>query len=124
MYEVPEHLIIEQVEAHMRQLGISPHGNITLNADGNLHRYCVEGDTLSSKNGAYRIHTDGVPAWYLKDWKRNIDVTGKFDAESLTASDREAYTERINDKAYMEQVRIRRETLEHEERQRKREAST
>ena len=123
MYEVPELLIIEQVEAHMRQLGISPHGNITLNADGELHRYCVEGDSPGSKNGAYRIHTDGVPAWYLKDWKRGIDVTGKFDSSGLTGSDSEAYTQRINDKAYIERSRIRRETLERKEKQKKYEAT-
>ena len=123
MYEVPEHLIIEQVEAHMRRLGISPHGNISLKADGELHRYCVEGDSPGSKNGAYRIHTDGVPAWYLCDWKRNIDVTGHFDDSGLTGSDKEAYTQCINDKAYIEQSRIHRETLEREERKRKREAT-
>lgn len=123
MYEVPELLIIEQVEAHMRQLGISPHGNITLNADGELHRYCVEGDSPGSKNGAYRIHTDGVPAWYLCDWKRGIDVTGRFDDSSLTDSDKEAYTQRINDKAYIERSRIHRETLEREEIQKKYEAT-
>ncbi len=123
MYEVPEHLIIEQVEAHMRRLGISPHVNISLKADGELHRYTVEGDSTSTKNGAYRIHTDGVPAWYLGDWKRNIDVTGHFDDSGLTGSDKEAYTQRINDKAYIEQSRIHRETLEREERKRKREAT-
>lgn len=123
MYEVPEHLIIEQVEAHMRRLGISPQGNISLKADGELHRYTVEGDSTSTKNGAYRIHTDGVPAWYLGDWKRNIDVTGHFDDSGLTGSDKEAYTQRINDKAYIEQSRIHRETLEREERKRKREAT-
>ena len=123
MYEVPEHLIIEQVEAHMRRLGISPHGNISLKADGELHRYCVEDDSPGSKNGAYRIHTDGVPAWYLCDWKREIDVTGHFDDSGLTGSDKEAYTQRINDKAYIEQSRIHRETLEREERKRKREAT-
>ena len=123
MYEVPEHLIIEQVEAHMRRLGISPHGNISLKADGELHRYCVEGDSPGSKNGAYRIHTDGVPAWYLCDWKREIDVTGHFDDSGLTGSDKEAYTQCINDKAYIEQSRIHRETLEREERKRKREAT-
>ena len=123
MYEVPEHLIIEQVEAHMRRLGISPHGNISLKADGELHRYTVEGDSTSTKNGAYRIHTDGVPAWYLCDWKREIDVTGHFDDSGLTGSDKEAYTQRINDKAYIEQSRIHRETLEREERKRKREAT-
>ncbi len=123
MYDIDEHLIIEQVEAHMRQLGISPRGNISLNADGYLHRYCVEGDSPGSKNGAYRIHTDGVPAWYLGDWKRNIDVTGRFDDSSLTGSDKEAYTRRINDKDYLERSRIRRETFEREERKKKREAT-
>lgn len=123
MYEVPKNLIIEQVEAHMRELGISPHGNISLIADGYLHRYTVEGDSTSTKNGAYRIHTDGVPAWYLKDWKRGIDVTGKFDASGLTGSDSEAYNQRINDKAYIERSRILRETLERKEKQKKYEAT-
>ena len=123
MTEIPEHLIIEQVEAHMRQLGISPHGNITLIADGNLHPYTVEGDKPSTKNGRYRIHTDGVPAWYLCDWKRGIDVTGKFDDSGLSGSDREAYTERIHDKAYMETVERIRYNQQEKERQRKREAT-
>ena len=123
MYEVPKHLIIEQVEAHMRELGISPHGNISLNADGELHRYCVEGDSPGSKNGAYRIHTDGVPTWYLCDWKREIDVTGHFDSSGLTGSDKQAYTARINDKDYIEKCRIIRETREYEERKRNREAT-
>lgn len=123
MYEIPEHLIIEQVEAHMHRLGIPPNGNIVLIPDGELHRYTVEGDNPSTKNGAYRIHTDGVPAWYLCDWKRDIDTTGKFDASGLLDSDRDAYTQRTSDKDYMEQVRIRRETLEYEERKRKRKAA-
>lgn len=123
VYEVPEHLVIEQVEAHMRELGISPKDNIRLQADGELHRYCVEGDKAGTKNGAYRIHVDGIPAWYICDWKRQIDVTGRFDDSGLSASDREAYTSRINDKEYMERARIRRETLEYEERKRKREAT-
>ena len=123
MYEVPEYLIIEQVEAHMRELGISPKDNIRLQADGELHRYCVEGDKAGTKNGAYRIHTDGIPAWYLCDWKRNIDVTGRFDDSRLSDADRKAYTERINDKSYMESSRIHRENIEYEERKRKREAT-
>lgn len=123
MYDIPEHLIIEQVEAHMRQLGISPRGNISLIADGELHSYTVEGDKPSTKNGRYRIHTDGVPAWYLKDWKRGIDVTGKFDAESLTGADKEIYSARMSDKQYLEAVERIRYEQQAKERQRKREAT-
>ena len=123
MYAVSEELIIEQVLAHMNRLGISPCEDASLIADGELHRYAVIGDKSGTRNGAYRIHTDGMPAWYLCDWKREIEATGHFDSSVLSGSDLEGYQERINDKSYMEMSRIRRETLEREERMRKKEAT-
>ena len=123
MYNISENLIIEQVLADMNHLGISPRGGTTLICDSKLHRYTVEGDNPSTKNGVYRIHTDGRPAWYLCDWKRGIEATGHFDSSVLSGSDLEEYRERINDKSYMEQSRIRRETFEREERKNRREAT-
>ena len=124
MYEVPEALILEQVQAQMRDLGILPCGDTTLIADGKLHRYNIDGDKRGSLNGAYRIHTDGLPAWYLCDWRRGIEVTGHFDSSVLTGSELGAFNERFSDKKYLEYVERVRYEQEAEQRKIQREAIT
>ena len=36
----------------------------------NFQRYQIEGHKNGSTNGAYVIHTDGIPAAYIQDWSR------------------------------------------------------
>lgn len=124
MYDIDEQAIIDQVLEHMRQLGIYPQDTASLKADGELHRYAVEGDSPSTKNGAYRIHPDGVPAWYLKDWKGNgVEAKGHFNPQGLSGTDKEAYNKRLNDKEYLANVERLRDEREKGEEQRKREAT-
>ncbi len=47
--------------------------------DGQLHRYTVEGDKRTTKNGAYCIYTDGYPAGYLQNWKTGLKTNWRFD---------------------------------------------
>ncbi|MBN2722374.1 MAG: DUF1738 domain-containing protein, partial [Campylobacterales bacterium] len=42
-------------------------------ADGNFHRVKVPGDKGATKSGSYRIHNDGRPNLYLKDFKNDIE---------------------------------------------------
>ena len=123
MYEITEQAIIDQVLEHMRKEGAYPSGNVSLNADGELHRYTIEGDSLNTKNGAYRIHTDGVPAWYFRDWKRGIEAKGTFNPQELSGTDKKVYNERLNDKEYLANVERLRAEREKKEEQRKREAT-
>ncbi len=123
MYDIDEQAIIDQVLEHMRKEGAYPSGNVSLNADGELHRYTIEGDSLNTKNGAYRIHTDGVPAWYFRDWKRGIEAKGTFNPQELSGTDKVAYTRRLNDKEYLSNVNRLRAEREKGEEQRKREAT-
>lgn len=44
-------------------------------ADGKLHRFHIEGDKAGSKNGAYVLHLDGVPAGYYKNYKSGEEGT-------------------------------------------------
>lgn len=117
-YEIDDSKVIEQVVAHMKELGIPPAPAETLTADGQLHRYHVDGDKHGTKNGAYKIHTDGVPAWYIHSFKRGVTETGKFNADGLTGTDAEIYRKRIADKEYMEQVERAREITRQRERER------
>ena len=86
-----EKQIEEQVRTLMLQLGVSPAPYEELIMDGELHRYDVEGDKRGSQNGAYIIHTDGIPAGYVQDWKRGQKTTWKFDSSQLSADEREYY---------------------------------
>ena len=74
-----EYEIREQVLQSMRQLGISPLKDINLILDGEIHRYAIEGDKATSKNGAYCIHADGIPAGFLQNWKTGLKTNWKFD---------------------------------------------
>ncbi len=123
IYTIAEETIKAQVLADMSRLGIAPHNPNEIIADGELHRYTIEGDNINTKNGAYRIHTDGRPAWYLKDWKRGIDTTGKFNDGVLSGSDLEAYRTRLNDEGYMQHVELVRYERERKEQERKKKAT-
>ena len=122
MYEIAENLIIDQVLADMAELGISPASGEGLVTDSKLHRYQIAGDKAGSKNGAYVIHTDGRPAWYLQSWRHNVAVNGSFNTNVLSGNDAAIYNKRLKDKDYMERSRIRRETLEREKIQGQRKA--
>lgn len=46
-----------------------PSGHVDIQADGQIHRYHIEGDRAGSRNGAYCLYTDGRPAGYVMSWK-------------------------------------------------------
>lgn len=92
MYEynkVPEQKVIEQVLEHMKNLGIEPKFDITLHTDGHLHRYTIHNESSAKKSGAYIIHLDGRPSWFLQDWRTDIKVTGSFRGKMKTLSPEE-----------------------------------
>lgn len=117
-YSIDDSKIIEQVLAHMKELGIPPAPAETLTADGQLHRYHVDGDKHGTKNGAYKIHTDGVPAWYIHSYHGGISATGKFTPDGLTGVDADTYRKRLADKEYIKQVERAREITRQRERER------
>ncbi len=46
-------------------------------ADGSLHRIHIEGHRHGSKNGAYILHADGIPAGWFMDFRSGIAGTWK-----------------------------------------------
>lgn len=85
---------LDSFRAAMSRAGLPPPDD--LQADGELHRYRVEGDKAGSKNGWYVLHTDGLPAGEFGCWKRGITETwcAKPDSEQSEV-ERAAYRERI-----------------------------
>jgi putative DNA primase/helicase len=59
-------------------------------ADGKLHRYHVEGDSLGSKNAAIVLHLDGNPAGFYQHFKTGVVCTWRADGKrkGLSRADR------------------------------------
>ena len=68
----------------MRSLDAYPVNEDDLIFDGQTHRYTIEGDKRSSKNGAYRVYLDGIPAGFVQDWKKNTKENWSFDTKGYS----------------------------------------
>lgn len=88
----------------MQQAGIAPPSNIQ--ADGDLHRFHIEGDKPRSKNGWYVLH-DNPPAGAFGSWKLNVSETWNSKAYT-TFTD----AEKAQCRANMEAVKRQREEVQ------------
>ncbi len=77
--------IIDAFRSAMFDAGITPPDYIE--ADGQLHRFHVDGDAANSKNGAYVLHSNGHPAGYFEDFKRGIKVTWRMEGNRAQFSE-------------------------------------
>ncbi|MBR1486920.1 MAG: AAA family ATPase, partial [Synergistaceae bacterium] len=99
----------------MRELGLYPLKDTNLILDGKLHRYTVEGDKATTKNGAYCIHTDGYPAGYLQSWKTGVQTNWKFDISNFSEEQKKYFSS----KEFQLQVKnAEKERIKREEEQR------
>ncbi|MBR2208094.1 MAG: hypothetical protein IJ859_04715, partial [Synergistaceae bacterium] len=64
--------IRDKVLAFMREKDMYParERDRWLILDDRIHRYQIEGHKNGSTNGAYVIHTDGIPAAFIQDWSK------------------------------------------------------
>ncbi|MGE4335643.1 MAG: VapE domain-containing protein [Pigmentiphaga sp.] len=93
-----EHDIIEQFRAAMAEKGIVTSDSIE--ADGKIHRFHVEGDRKGSKNGWYILHIDERPAGAFGCNKRHgvgtkFSWSAKCQARPLTREERREYAEKM-----------------------------
>lgn len=83
-----------------------------LTADGELHRFHVEGDPRNTKNGFYVLFIDNLPAGEFGCWKRGIKATWCAKPEQQrTREENEKFRERIEQSRA---ERAERERIKHE----------
>lgn len=69
----------------------------SLIADGQLHRYRVDGDKAGSTNGWYVLHLDDKPFGAFGSWRTGQSETWTASAiQTMTTAERKAMTERIS----------------------------
>lgn len=91
---LPLAAVVDQFAAAMRAVGLAT--DEPIRADGNLHRFRVEGDKRGTKNGFYVLHADGIPAGEFGSWKTGITETWRADiGRSLTDAEEEEQRGRV-----------------------------
>jgi putative DNA primase/helicase len=68
--------VIEFFKSAMQEYGVSPPNEIK--ADGQLHRFHIEGHKTGSTDGAYCLHLDGRPAGWFQDFKTGVKANWKL----------------------------------------------
>ena len=112
MPDISEDRIIRQFEDFIYSQGIRPHGTLSINPDGKIHRFTLEGDRLGTKNGAYCLHVDGCPSGWVQDWHKNGEkLLWKY---SYSDSEKREYAQQQQDSATRE--KLERERKENERR--------
>ncbi len=89
---IPEYDIEQQVRAFMDHLAVTPAPYEHIIIDGDLHRYDIDGEKRGKKSGAYLIHSDGLPAGFVQDWRQGIKANWKFDTQSLHQEQRDYFS--------------------------------
>jgi len=84
---------INQFRAAMREAGAVPPD--VIEADGQLHRFHVEGDKAGSRNGWYALHLDGRAAGVFGSWKTGLRSTWAADGKRMSDTEREAFAKLI-----------------------------
>ena len=87
------HDTINQFRTAMLDAGLTPPEAIE--ADGQLHRYHVEGDKAGSKNAYYVLHLDGRAAGVFGSWKSGLRSTWAADGKRMSEAAREAFSKLI-----------------------------
>ena len=90
--DIDQRLIENQIFESMRENNIIPFGDLTLEMDGKLHRFSVEGDRYGEKSGAYIIYVDEWPHWFIQDFRQGSSMLHfSFDKEAISIKDRRAF---------------------------------
>lgn len=92
-YEVAE--VVSAFQSAIRAAGLSAPALI---ADGQLHRFHIEGDRRSHKNGWYVLFADGVPAGAFGCWKRAVHESWCIkEGSSFSDAERESFRHRMEE---------------------------
>nr|WP_281722647.1 toprim domain-containing protein [Nitrosomonas nitrosa] len=88
--------VVDCFRQAMQEAGIQYSGEII--ADGRLHRFHIDGHKPGTRNGAYTLHLDGVPAGWFQDFKTGLSQTWRADSgRRLTRKELIAHRARVDE---------------------------
>lgn len=87
------HDTIQNFRTAMLDAGLTPPD--VIEADGQLHRFHVEGDKPGTRNGYYVLHLDGRAAGIFGSWKTGLRSTWAADGKRMSDTEREAFSKLI-----------------------------
>ena len=85
--------IIDRFAAAMSAAGLSC--SAAIEADGQIHRFHVEGDKAGTKNGWYFLHLAGRPAGQFGSWKAGHHETWIADGKPMDRSEQAEFAELV-----------------------------
>lgn len=95
-----EYTIIRDFENFMANSKTAkPSGHVDIQADGERHRYHVEGDRVGTKNGCYCLYTDGLPAGWCMSWKNGSAGDKEIWTCELTDDEKKTYAQQQSNPA-------------------------
>lgn len=105
---------ISQFSDFIHSSQFRPKSRLTINADGNIHRYTLSTESNSGKSGAYCLHLDGYcPAGFVMDWHNSKSkITWKYD---FSDEERREYGREINNAESRDKIEAQHK--EHERKQ-------
>ena len=87
------HDTIQNFRTAVLDAGITPPD--VIEAEGQLHRFHVEGDKAGSRNGYYVLHLDGRAAGIFGSWKAGLRSTWAADGKRMTEAERQSFAKLI-----------------------------
>ena len=107
-----EDRVISQFSDFIHSSQFRPKSRLTINADGQIHRFQLQNDNSGEKSGAYCLHLEGYcPAGFVQDWKRGVKATWKYD---FSDEEKREYGREINNAESRAEIEAKRR--EHERR--------
>ena len=93
LVQLTVHETIDRFRDAMRDAGLAPPD--VIEANGQLHRFHVEGDKPGTRNGWYALYLDGRAAGVFGSWKTGLRSTWAADARRMNDAERRSFTKLI-----------------------------
>lgn len=118
MYNFNQNEIEDQIFDLMRQLNALPRHNLTLQLDGRIHRYSIQGDKPGQFTGAYCIFTDNWPAGWIYNWRSGEHQNWAFNRDRLDDKGRSFFDDAKYQEMIEKSLKHQKELLEKHEHER------
>lgn len=114
-YQFSDAEIENQFFNFLRDNGLEPVEEHSIDMSGKIHRYRTARDKKGETSGAYCVYPDGIiPAGWAMDWHEGVSYDWKYDLSSLPEATRKHYSDPEQKKKIREEAEQRKKQREKE----------